>query len=246
MKKLLKLMLVAMMAFTVAGCSGGSDSKQTILVGISPDYPPYESLDGDKMVGFDIDMTKELFKIMNENGGNYEYEFKQMSFDTISTSIISEQIDLGISGFTYHKEWEDVIWSDKYNDSKQVALVSSNSEIQTVEDLKGKNIGAQLASTGEGCANEIDGANVKAVKDVKVLVETLSSGGIDAVILDEAVAKNYAKDSKYKMLEESLLEEENLILAKKGNEDLMKDVNKALKEFVESDKYKELKEKWGA
>lgn len=247
MKKLLKLILVAMMALTVVGCSGGKDDKkQTILVGISPDYPPYESLEGDKMVGFDIDMTKELFKIMNNNGGNYEYEFKQMSFDTISTSINSEQIDLGISGFTYHKEWKNIIWSDKYNDSKQVALVSSDSAIQSVDDLKGKNIGAQLAATGEGCANEIENANVKAVKDVKVLIETLSSGGIDAVILDEAVAKNYAKDSKYRMLDQSLLEEENKIIAKKGNEDLMKDVNKAIKEFVASDKYNELKEKWGA
>lgn len=245
MKKLLKLMLVMMMALTIAGCSGESD-KQTILIGISPDYPPFESLDGDKMVGFDVDMTKELFKIMNDKGGNYEYEFKQMSFDAISTSIVSEQVDLGISGFTYHEDWKDVIWSDKYNDSKQVALVASDSSIQTLDDLKGKNIGAQLATTGENCAKEIEGANVKSVKDVKVLVETLSSGGIDAVILDEAVAKNYAKDAKYKVLDESLLEEENMILAKKGNEDLIKDVNKALKEFVNSDKYKELKEKWGA
>lgn len=247
MKKLLKLMLVAMMVFTVAGCGGGSkDEKQTILIGISPDYPPYESLDGDKMVGFDVDMTKELFKIMNDNGCNYDYEFKQMSFDTISTSINSDQIDLGISGFTYHEDWENVIWSDKYNDSKQVALVAADSPIQSAADLEGKNIGAQLSSTGEQCANDINGANVKAVKDVKVLVETLNSGGIDAVILDEAVAKNYAKDSKYRMINESLLEEENLILAKKGNEDLMKDINKALKEFLKSDKYTELKEKWGA
>lgn len=247
MKKILKLMLVAMMVFTVAGCSGSGDSdKQTILIGISPDYPPFESLDGDEMVGFDVDMTKELFKIMNDNGGNYEYEFKQMSFDTISTSINSDQIDLGISGFTYHKDWENVIWSEKYNDSKQVALVAADSAIQTVADLEGKNIGAQLSSTGEECANDINGANVKAVKDVKVLVETLISGGIDAVILDEAVAKNYAKDSKYRMIDEALLEEENLILAKKGNEDLMNDVNKALKEFIKSDKYTELKEKWGA
>lgn len=245
MKKLVKLMLVMMMVLTMTACSKESD-KQTILVGISPDYPPFESLDGDKMVGFDIDMTEELFKIMNENGGNYEYEFKQMSFDAISTSIVSEQVDLGISGFTYHEDWENVIWSDKYNNSKQVALVANGSTIQTVADLKGKNIGAQLATTGENCANEIEGANVKSVKDVKVLVETLSSGGIDAVILDEAVAKNYAKNSKYRVLDESLLEEENMILAKKGNEDLIEDINKALKEFVNSDKYTELKEKWGA
>ncbi|WP_237725935.1 transporter substrate-binding domain-containing protein [Thomasclavelia ramosa] len=174
MKKLLKVLLVCTMAFTLAACGGnsGSDGTKEILIGISPDYPPYESLEGKDMVGFDIDMTKELFKIMNDNGGNYEYKFKQMSFDTISTSLISDQIDLGISGFTMHKDW-DVLWSDKYNDSRQVALVANDSTITTKADLEGKNIGAQLAATGESVANDIKDAKVKAVKDVKVLIEIL-------------------------------------------------------------------------
>lgn len=248
MKKLFKGLLVAAMALTVTAC-GGNDSgsnEQKLLIGISPDYAPYESLNTDgEMEGFDIDMTKELINIMNENGGNYSYEFKQMSFDTISTSLMAEQIDLGISGFTKHDDW-DVLWSNKYNDSKQVALVSENSPIQTVKDLEGKKIGAQLSATGETCANEIKDAKVTTVTDVKVLVETLKSGGVDAVILDYAVAKNYDSQDAYRMIDEALLEEENLIIANKDSQDLMDDVNKALDQFVKSDKYTELKEKWGA
>ena len=197
------------------------------------------------MEGFDIDMTKELINIMNENGGNYTYEFKQMSFDTISTSLMAKQIDLGISGFTMHDDW-DVLWSNKYNDSKQVALVSEDSSIQTVKDLEGKKIGAQLSATGEACANDIKDAKVTTVTDVKVLVETLKSGGVDAVILDYAVAKNYDSQDAYRMIDEALLEEENLIIANKDSQELMDDVNKALDEFIKSDKYTELKEKWGA
>ena len=216
------------------------------MIGISPDYAPYESLNTDgEMEGFDIDMTKELINIMNENGGNYTYEFKQMSFDTISTSLMAKQIDLGISGFTMHDDW-DVLWSNKYNDSKQVALVSEDSSIQTVKDLEGKKIGAQLSATGEACANDIKDAKVTTVTDVKVLVETLKSGGVDAVILDYAVAKNYDSQDAYRMIDEALLEEENLIIANKDSQELMDDVNKALDEFIKSDKYTELKEKWGA
>ncbi len=100
MKKFIKVLLVCMMAVSLTACGGSS--KKKILIGISPDYPPYESLKGDEMIGFDIDMTKELFAIMKENGDDYEYEFKKLSFDTISTSLIADQIDLGISGFTYH------------------------------------------------------------------------------------------------------------------------------------------------
>lgn len=248
MKKLFKGLLVAAMALTMTACGGGESgsNEQKLLIGISPDYAPYESLDTDgEMEGFDIDMTKELINIMNENGGNYTYEFKQMSFDTISTSLMAKQIDLGISGFTMHDDW-DVLWSNKYNDSKQVALVSEDSSIQTVKDLEGKKIGAQLSATGEACANDIKDAKVTTVTDVKVLVETLKSGGVDAVILDYAVAKNYDSQDAYRMIDEALLEEENLIIANKDSQELMDDVNKALDEFIKSDKYTELKEKWGA
>jgi ABC-type amino acid transport substrate-binding protein len=248
MKKLFKGLLVAAMALTMTACGGGESgsNEQKLLIGISPDYAPYESLNTDgEMEGFDIDMTKELINIMNENGGNYTYEFKQMSFDTISTSLMAKQIDLGISGFTMHDDW-DVLWSNKYNDSKQVALVSEDSSIQTVKDLEGKKIGAQLSATGEACANDIKDAKVTTVTDVKVLVETLKSGGVDAVILDYAVAKNYDSQDAYRMIDEALLEEENLIIANKDSQELMDDVNKALDEFIKSDKYTELKEKWGA
>lgn len=76
--------------------------------------------------------------------------------------------------------------------------------------------------------------------------KNLSTGGVDAVILDYAVAKNYVDNSGFKMIDQALLEEENLIISKKGNTELMNAVNKALDEFVGSDKYNELKEKWGA
>lgn len=249
MKKLLKVMLVVMMAVMVTACgSSSADKTETkLLIGISPDYPPYESLNTkNEMEGFDIDMTKELIDIMNKNGGNYVYEFKQMSFDTIRSSVESDQVDLGISGFTMHEEWTGIEWSHKYNDSKQVALIASDSDIKSAADLEGKKIGAQIGATGETCAKEIKNAEVNAVTDVRVLVETLRTGGVDAVVLDYAVAKNYVDNAGFKMVDETLLEEENLIISKKGNTELIDAVNKALDEFVGSDKYNELKEKWGA
>lgn len=251
MKKLLKVMLVLVMAVMVAACGNkedkGADGKATqLLIAISPDYLPFEGLNTKgEMEGFDIDMTEELVKIMNKNGGNYTYQWKSMGFDTIRPAVETNQVDLGISGFTMHEDW-NVMWSKKYNDSKQVALVASNSDIKTVKDLEGKKIGAQLSSSGEMCAQEIKDADVKSVSDVKVIVETLRTGGVDAVILDYAVAKNYAKQDAYTMIDESLLEEENLIITNKDNAKLMNDVNKALDEFVGSEKYNELKTKWGA
>ena len=66
------------------------------------------------------------------------------------------------------------------------------------------------------------------------------SGGVQT-----AVAENYAKNAGLKMIDEPLMKEENMVITKKGNDKLMKDVNKAVDEFVKSDKYNELKTKWG-
>ena len=82
---------------------------------------------------------------------------------------------------------------------------------------------------------------------LKEISEMIKSNGLDAVILDEAVAKNYVKNNKTLEMvnDEALLVEENLIIANKNSKDLIKEVNKAVDEFVKSKKYTELKSKWG-
>jgi ABC-type amino acid transport/signal transduction systems, periplasmic component/domain len=241
-----KIAVIFIVTITFVGCGGSNSGSTTILIGISPDYPPFESLNSNnEMEGFDIDMVKELFRIMNENGGDYDPQFRQMGFETIVTAVNTGQVDLGISGFTYDEK-RDVAWSLPYNDSKQVALVNANSDIQTINDLKGKSIGVQLGATAEMAVEEMEDVTVRAVTDVKILIETLKAGGIDAVVLDQAVARNYQENGSFRMIDEAILDEQNYIIAKKtGSEELMKDINAAIEQFIVSEKYNELKEKWG-
>ena len=72
MKKLFKGLLIGALVFTMVGCGGNSDNESsnnssddsvTLTIGVSPDYPPYESLDtNNNIVGFDAEMVK-LFEI---------------------------------------------------------------------------------------------------------------------------------------------------------------------------------------
>lgn len=255
--KLVKSALAAVTVLSLAGCSSSgntqtsastaassSDKAQEIVIGISPDYPPFDTLDDDKnLTGFDYDMGEWLFKWLNENGYNYDHTWKQMSFDTIVSAIQTDQVDLGISGFTYSED-RKVEWSDPYSGSKQVALVNADSDLKTTDDLKGKHLGAQMAATGADVAKEID-SNAEIVENMQNSIASLKAGQLDAVVLDEAVAKNYADTGEYKILDGSLLDEEQHIIAKEGNTELMDAVNKALKAFMESDDYKSLCDKWG-
>ncbi|MCR5795854.1 MAG: transporter substrate-binding domain-containing protein [Solobacterium sp.] len=248
-KKVFKAGLAAIMALSLGACSSSSSAKpaekQTILIGISPDYPPYDDLNADgSITGFDYEMGEWLFTWMNENGYNYDHEWKQMSFDTIISAIQADQVDLGISGFTYDSE-RKVLFSEPYHESAEVALVNADSEMTTIDDLKGKTIGAQLGTTGESCANEIEGADVQAIEDMGICMESLKGGAYDAVILDRPVAENYVNAGGYKVLEGTLLDEQNFVIAKEGSDELMKAVNEAIKAFLNSPDCAALKEKYG-
>lgn len=249
--KIFKAAIAAASVLSLTACSSTSASAtastapaKNIVIAISPDYPPFDTLSADgQLEGFDYDMGEWLFNWLNENGYNYTHEWKQMSFDTIISAIQTDQVDLGISGFTYADD-RKVLFSDPYYDSAQVAVVAADSTITSKDDLKGKTIGAQLGSTGETCANEIEGANVKAVEDMGIIMESLKSGSIDAAILDIAVAENYVASGNFKMLDGSLLDENVYVIAKEGNTDLMDPINKALAAFLASDDFQTYKAKW--
>ena len=109
------------------------------LSSLSNRYAPYESLNKKgEIVGFDVDMAK-LFEgyLSDMEGKTYSLEFKQMDFDNIVTQIQGDQIDLGISGFTYSED-RVVEWSDPYLGTQQVAVVPNGSSITSNDQLVGK------------------------------------------------------------------------------------------------------------
>lgn len=251
MKKLLKGLLVAAMALTVTACGGGNTTENTdkevieIHVAVSPDYAPYESLDTDgNIVGFDADMVALFPSYLNTDTTEYKFVWEQMNFDNIVTQVQASQVDLGISGFTY-EESRKVAWSNPYTATAQVAVVNADSDIKTIADLEGKTIAAQSGATGEIAAKSIKDAKVVAVTNVQEIFSALTSKQYDAVVVDLAVAQNYVNAQGFVMLEESLLDEENYIIAKEGNTEMIDLINKALDAFLASDDYDKLCDQYG-
>lgn len=250
MKKLLKGLLVAAMALTVTACGSGESAKSDkkvveINVAVSPDYAPYESLDtSGNIVGFDADMVALFPSYLNDDETEYKFVWQQMNFDNIVSQVQAGQVDLGISGFTY-EEKREVAWSNPYTATAQVAVVNKDSGIKTIADLEGKVIAAQSGSTGETAAKSVKGAEVVSVTNVQEIFSALTSKQYDAVVVDLAVAQNYVKEQGFVMLDESLLDGKNYIIAKKGNDEMITLVNKCLDQFLASNDYKTLCEKYG-
>ncbi|MBC3517300.1 ABC transporter substrate-binding protein [Neobittarella massiliensis] len=258
MKKLAAMLAACGILLSLAGC-GDKDKTFTgkayekeimtpgeIVVGISADYPPYESMGTDgKVEGFDVDMANELAKYMGAEGKDVKVTFKNMDFSSIITALQSGQIDVGISAFTYDPE-RDCLFSDPYLISEQLVVLPKGSTVKSLDELSGKKIGAGTGTTGEKAAKEnISGAEVTSPGDYTVMFEALKNGALDAVVCDGQVAKNNAEANGFVIMEEPLVKEENSVIVKKGNDELLKEVNEAVKQFKASDAYVELQQKWG-
>lgn len=248
MKKVVKVGMACLLAASMFGCSSskGEENTKVITIGTSPDYAPYESLDTDgNIVGFDADMVAKFEEYLNEDSDvTYTLEFKQMDFDNIITQIQGDQIDVGISGFSYDPQRE-VEWSEPYLGSSQVAVLPADSDIKSLADLEGKSVAVQTGSTGEKAAQEIKDANISGLKSVQDIMNALAAHQYDAAIVDGGVAKNYVDNADFIMFDEALLDEQNFIIAKKGNTEIIDLMNKCIEKFLASQDYQDLCSKYG-
>lgn len=252
MKKLITLALVVLL---LAGCKTEPASSfldelvnsTQLIVATSPDYPPFESKDtNDQIVGFDIEMMEEVIKIINKNNNTeLELVLDPMDFELIITAINMKQADIGLSAFTYDAD-RKVGFSQTYVASKQVIIVAANSPIKTIADLAGKKIAVGMGTTGESAIEEnIPTAIIDNTGDYQIRFEALSQGLIDAVVCDEAVGDNYVAARGFVKFEEALIDEEMKMITHPAHQLLLAEIDKAIAEFVASEQYAVLKEKWG-
>ena len=101
--------------------------------------------------------------------------------------------------------------------------------VYSLDDLQGRSIGVQLKTTGDIYASEIEGATVQRFNKGVDAVLALQAGEIDAVMLDDGPAKVFVEQYEgIRILEEPYAEEEYGIVVKKGNQELLDQINEAL------------------
>lgn len=261
MKKLLTALFAVLMVLTLAACSSKKEEAEVvelaewekqlgqpnvISVGISPDYPPFESYDSaNNLIGFDVELFTAVIDELNKiNGTNYQIEWVPMEFDTIISAIQTGQVDFGCSGFTFDEDRVgSVLFSNKYLASSIVACVKASGSIASLDDLADKKIAAQ---TGTTCADAAESysSDVELIKDVKVMMEAFKADAYDAVLLDEPVAKNYESE-EIVILADKVEDNDTYIITNINNEALNVAINEAIDSFMNTVAYNDLVNEWG-
>ena len=122
------------------------------------------------------------------------------------------------------------------------ASEASTQAIQTLDDLNGKTVGVQLGTTGDLMMSEevgkADGLNLAGVEQYSKAadaVQALLTNKIDAVCIDDQVAKNFvaANPDELTTLDTAFAEESYAIAVSKDNPDLTEALNGAIAELKE-------------
>ncbi|MEF3302431.1 ABC transporter substrate-binding protein/permease [Paenibacillus sp. GYB003] len=162
-------------------------AAKKLVMGTSPDYPPYESVDakgsGD-IVGMDIDIAKTITAELG-----YELEIASMDFNGLIAALQSGRVDFVMSGMSATEERrQSVTFSDGYYTARNTIVSRKEAAYETAGQLSGKLVGAQLGSVQEQFAETLEGAKLKKLNKISDLVQELNSGRMDAAIVEDAVA----------------------------------------------------------
>ena len=200
MKKIIAIALTALMlAALLCGCTT-SEPKGKLVLGTSADYPPFEfhMLDEngkDVIVGIDISVAQKIAEDMG-----LELEIVDISFDNLLTAMDKGQCDIVIAAMEQDAERDLVAdFSEPYyTDLPPMILVKAENAEQftSLESFSGLTVGAQTGTTKEDIVvNDLVGAELLSLATVNDLVNNLVYDKCSAVVLDGAVAMQYAESN---------------------------------------------------
>ena len=192
-------------------------------------FPPYEmTTDAGEFEGIDIETAQAIADKLG-----LELQIDDMDFDAALLSVQQGKADIVMAGVTVTDERKAVMdFSDSYATGIQSIIVPEGSDIASPDDLAGKMIGTQRGTTGYiYCSDDFGDENVVAYDDGLTAVQALNNGQVDAVVIDNAPAKEFvAANPGLVILDTSYAEEDYAIGMAKGSS-LEDAVNAALEEL---------------
>jgi polar amino acid transport system substrate-binding protein len=222
--------------------------KGEFVLGLDESFPPMGFRDeNNEIVGYDIDLAKEAAKRMG-----VKLKIQPINWDSKDQELNTGNIDCIWNGFSITEDRKaNILFSDPYMNNQQVLVVKADSSAKTLADLAGKTVGLQADSSAKDALNAK--ADFKAtlkevveLKDNNTCLMDLQAGNVEAVAIDEIVARYYIKmkNGKFKILDESLASEKYGVGFRKNDVQLMNKVNDTLKDMAKDGKIAEISNKW--
>ena len=209
MKKFVSLLLALLMIASLAACgkkanddnNNSSNDSKTLIMGTSADYAPFEFMykgkDGTMQYGgIDVSVGQYIAESMGK-----ELKVENMSFDYLLPSLVKGDFDIVIAAMEADGDrLKSADFSDPYYTDLPPAILvkaSDAASYKTLADFSSKSVAAQTGTTKLDIVNDqLTGANAVPLALVTDMVNELVNGKVDAILVDGAVAKQYAETNK--------------------------------------------------
>jgi len=258
-RRLVASMAAALSVAVISGCavgtSSGSDSDSsasdlktvqsgTLTFAMSGQYRPFNYYNGDnELVALDPAVGKEVARRLN-------LKPKPVTgpFNTLLAGLVGGRYDaiIGSMADTPERE-EQADFSKPYYSSGAELFVAKDSDLASVKDLHNASVGVALGTTFEEYARKLQGVKKVATyqSDIQALRE-VENGRLDAAITSKLMGLYEIKEAhlKVKPVGDELYPDAAAIPVAKGNDQLLKAINKALTDMKSDGTYTKISEKW--
>lgn len=235
---MLVIIAVVGLGVSLSGCVEEAENK--IIVGTSADFPPFEYVEDGTIVGFDIDMVTMILEDLN-----YTVEIQDIAFEGLIGALNSDKIDLIAAGMSIDPEREVDFTIPYYEaDLSVLVLTESNytiNETNHLEVLANLTVGAQTGTTGADWVYEtlINITNATMQEDqlkrytlYTLALLDLTNKNLDAIVIDKPVAEAFAEDVDVEIVYTIDSDEEYGLAVKKGNNELLAELNQGLTKLM--------------
>ncbi len=261
MRKKLALALalvLAMGTFALAGCSstgskngsGAADSQQgepKLTVAMELAYPPFETKDdAGNPAGIAVDFMEDFAQQYG-----YDLVIENTAWDGLIPSLQTGKADCVISSMTITPERAEVVdFSDPYAMAQLAILANANSGIESIDDLNqpGKKVAVKTGSTGDVYAtSNLPEADIVRLADESACVTEVVQGKADGFLYDQlTIYRNQAANpdtttAVYIPFQDA---ESWGIAVKKGDAELLGQLNEFIAQSKEDGEFDRLTEKY--
>ncbi|HYP39912.1 MAG TPA: glutamate ABC transporter substrate-binding protein [Chloroflexia bacterium] len=236
------------MTSTAGGTLADIKQRGKLIVGVKYDVPTFGFLNPqtNKVEGFDVDMAKAVARRIF--GNEEAIEFTEAISANRIPYLNEGKVDVIFSTMTANEERaQQIDFSDCYYVAGQSLLVPVNSTIADVNGLAGKTVGTVTGSTSERNIRQFaPEARVELFATYAEAVQAMESGRVEVVTTDDIILYGFAKRNpeKFKVVGGQFTKEPYAAGVRKGNSDLLAEVNGAIRDLKENAGWGDIYTKW--
>jgi len=220
------------------------ENEHRIIIGIDPSFPPFATIQNDRVVGFDADFAHELGKRLGA-----EVNFRVLGYDGLYDALKVQEADALISAQVFDPgKLGEVNFSLPYFAGGIVIV--SRTGYETMPALDGKSVAFEQGTSGDELARlwsrRLKSLTMRPTQTTHAALEMASKGEVDAALADLIAARSFLKTDKtgLKLIIPPAQPEPYLVVVRKSSVELLKRINLAIEAMQNDGTLERLIEKW--